>query len=206
MVKGTVAVTAKGDPNILKKIMADLGNLDVYVGIPEADSSRGDINKKNHGSLNRKDEKINNAELAYIHTHGIRAGVMRKEMQPAIDSGKPYSKAYEMYIQAHGSPLWQSPPRPIIEPAIEKNKDAIAEKLKPAMRHALNGDKEAALMSLERAGMFAANKAKAYFTDPENGWPENSPATIKAKGSDRPLIDTGALRQAITYVVGEKDD
>lgn len=204
MVKGTVAVQSKGDPNILKKIMADVGKLDVYVGIPEEDSSRGDIAKKNHGSINRKNEKINNAELAYIHTHGIRQSSMRKEMQPAIDSGKPYSKAYEMYIQAHGSPLWQSPPRPIIEPAIEKNKDAIAEKYKPAMQAALSGDKEKAIQDLEKAGMFAANKVKDFFTDPENGWPENSPATIKAKGSDKPMIDTGALRQAITYVVGEK--
>lgn len=31
--------------------------------------------------------------------------------------------------------------------------------------------------------------------------PELSPATIKAKGSDVPLIDTGQLRSAITYSV-----
>jgi len=191
VVKGTATVTAKGDPNILKKIMADIGQLEVYVGIPEEEASRGD-------------ETINNAELAYIHTHGIRRKSMREEMQPAIDAGKPYSKAYEMYVQSHGSPLWHSPPRPIIEPAIEKNKEDIAEKLKPAMQAALSGDGQGARDGLEKAGMFAANKVKAFFTDPENGWPGNSPATVKAKGSDRPLINTGALRQAITYVVGEK--
>ena len=31
--------------------------------------------------------------------------------------------------------------------------------------------------------------------------PPNSPATIAAKGSDTPLIDTGILRQSITYEV-----
>lgn len=194
VMQGTATVTSKGDPNILKKIMADIGNLDVYVGIPEEKASRkGDNN-----------EEINNAELAYIHTHGVRAKSMREEMQPEMSAGKPYSKAYEMYIQSHGSPLWKSPPRPIIEPAIEKNKEAIAEKLKPAMQASLSGDKEKAIQDLEKAGMFAANKVKAFFTDPENGWPENSPDTIKAKGSNRPLIDTSALRQSITYVVGEK--
>lgn len=195
MVKGTVAVASRGDPSILKKIMADLGNLEVYVGIPEEEASRAGDNKN---------EEINNAELAYIHTHGIRRKPMREEMQPHMDGGKPYSKAYELYVQSHGSPLWQSPPRPIIEPAIEKNRDAIAEKLKSPMQSALSGDAQGAQDGLEKAGMFAANKVKAFFTDPENGWAENDPATVKAKGSDRPLIDSGALRQAITYVVKEK--
>ncbi|HBS58610.1 MAG TPA: hypothetical protein DEA44_05025 [Firmicutes bacterium] len=192
MVKGTVAVTVKGDPNILRKIMADLGSMDVYVGIPEEEASR------------QSEEEINNAELVYIHTHGIRKKTMREKMQPDIDAGMPYSRAYEMYVQEHGSPLWHSPPRPIIEPAIEKNKEPIAEKLKPALTAALDGDKQGAHDGLEKAGMFAANKVKAYFVDPENGWQENSPKTVAAKGSDRPLVDTGALRQAITYVVGEK--
>lgn len=196
MVTGTAALTTKGDPNILKKIMADIGKLEVYVGIPEETASREGENKN---------EEINNAELAYIHTHGVRAQEMRTDMQPNMDAGKPYSKAYEMYVQEHGSPLWHSPPRPIIEPAIEKNKEAIAGKLKPAMQSSLSGDAQGARDGLEKAGMFAANKVKAYFVDPENGWPENSPATEKAKGSSRPLIDTGALRQAITYVVRDKE-
>ena len=34
--------------------------------------------------------------------------------------------------------------------------------------------------------------------------PANAPATIKAKGSSTPLIDTGQLRQSITYVVNPK--
>lgn len=194
VIKANAAVTAKGDPNILKKIMADLGNLEVYVGIPEEKASR------------QSEGEINNAELAYIHTHGVRSKSMRKEMQPDLDHGMAYSKAYEMYIQSNGSPLWHSEPRPIIEPAIEKNKEAIAEKLKPAMQASMNRDPQGVKDNLEKTGMFAAGKVKEFFVDPENGWAENSPATIKAKGSDRTLVDTGALRQSITYVVGEKND
>lgn len=191
MVKGTAKVKTKGDASILNKIMADIGNMEVYVGIPEEEASRGN-------------DAINNAELAYIHTHGIRTGSMRQEMQPAIDAGNPYSKAYEMYIQEHGSPLWQSPPRPIIEPAIKKHKDPIADKLKQALQSGLNGDSQGARDGLEKAGLFASGKVKEYFTDPDNGWPDNSPATVAAKGSDRPLVDTGNLRDSITYVVGDK--
>ncbi len=129
---------------------------------------------------------------------------MREDMQPDMDAGRPYSKAYEMYIQENGSPLWQSEPRPIIEPAIEKHKNEIAAELKPAVQAALNGDMQGAMRQLHAVGQYTAGEVKEYFTDPDNGWPENSPTTIKAKGSERPLIDTGALRQAITYVVGDK--
>ena len=36
-------------------------------------------------------------------------------------------------------------------------------------------------------------------------WDENAPSTIKAKGSDMPLIDTGALRASISSEVGHEN-
>lgn len=191
MVKGTVTVTSTGDPALLKKIMADIGKLEVYVGISEETASR-------------EDEEINNAELVHIHTHGIRAGSMRQEMNPNIDAGMKYSEAYQLYMESHGSPLWHAPPRPLIEPAIEKSKTQIAAILKTALQAALNADEQGAQQGLKEAGQFAFGEVIVYFDDPNNGWAPNSPATIKAKGSDRPLVDTGALKQAITYVVRDK--
>ena len=43
-----------------------------------------------------------------------------------------------------------------------------------------------------------------WFENPQNGWPPNSPRTIRRKGSDQPLVDTGEMRKAITYVVRDK--
>ncbi|MDR3244571.1 MAG: hypothetical protein LBT79_07455 [Elusimicrobiota bacterium] len=39
---------------------------------------------------------------------------------------------------------------------------------------------------------------QAFDTEGWGQWEENAEATIKAKGSDKPLIDTGALRRSIT--------
>lgn len=195
MVKGRAGVKVTDKTAAMDKFMGDIRRLEVFVGIPEEESSRP------------SDGVITNAELAYIHTHGIRARSMRAEMQPELDTGTPYSAAYQMYIQAHGSPLWQSPPRPIIEPAIEyePHKKAIAEELGKAAKLALSGDLAGAKKQLEVTGMLGQNIARGWFTNPANGWPPNAPATIKAKGSDRPLIgETGHLRMSITYVVGEK--
>ena len=46
---------------------------------------------------------------------------------------------------------------------------------------------------------------EAFQTEGFGEWAENRPATIKAKGSESPLIDTGRLRNAITYKVEENN-
>jgi hypothetical protein len=118
-------------------------------------------------------------------------------MKPAIEGGEKYSVAFQMYLHEHGSALYQSPPRPIIEPAIEDAKDGIAKRLEKTVRVALDGgDTE---KELTNVGQYAENKVKRRFTD--NDWAPNAPSTIARKGSDKPLIDTGALRSAITFVI-----
>lgn len=110
-----------------------------------------------------------------------------------------------MYIHSHGSPARHIPMRKVIEPAIaaDGTRQAIAAELKKAVAFKLEGDDINMLAHLKRAGMIGMNAAKAWFTDPRNNWPPNAPSTIKAKGSSTPLIDTGALRASITYVVRE---
>ena len=190
MVNCTVDTIFDGVPELLKAL-DELKNNEVLVGIP-ADKSF------------RKKEIIRNSELLYIHTHGIRRRSMRQEMQETMDNGSPYSEAYQLYIQEHGSPLWASPPRPVLEPAIEHSKDWIAEQLGKAAQAALDGDTKGVQDGLHKAGQVAENAARDWFTNPANGWAPNSPETMKLKGSNKPLIDTDQLRKAITHVVRRK--
>lgn len=190
MVNCTVDTIFDGVPELLEALR-ELQSNEVMVGIPEAKSSR-------------KKEIIRNSELLYIHTHGIRKKAMREEMQLEMDGGKQYSEAYQMYIQEHGSPLWASPPRPVLEPAIEHRKDWIAEQLGKAAQAALDGDTKGVQDGLHKAGQVAENAARDWFADPSNGWAPNSPKTIKLKGSDKPLIDTDQMRKAITHVLRRK--
>lgn len=164
--------------------------LDVLVGIPQEKNSRPGT--------------ISNAELAFIHTHGARTKAMAKDMEENMSKGVSYGKAYDLYISSKGSPLHRIPPRPIIEPAIENSKQQIGEMLKKPMQKALDGDKQGAIEALEKVGMQGQNIVRAWFTNPKNNWAPNSPETIKLKGSDKPLIDTGELRKSITYVVRKR--
>ncbi len=107
------------------------------------------------------------------------------------------------FIQSKGSSLRGIPPRPFLEPSIEANKQIITPHLEAAASAVLEESPERAERELKLAGTVAANAAKRWFTDPRNNWAPNAPATIKRKGSDKPLIDTGAMRAAITSVVRE---
>lgn len=162
----------------------------IYVGIPEKKAAR-------------EGEPINNAQLLYILSHGVRKKSMREEMQPKIDAGMKYSAAYQLYIMSHGSPLWHIPPRPVLESALEAHADAIGKLFQAVIKAACKGDEAAIQKAMNICGMAAQNYCRDWFTDPRNGWPPNSPLTIKAKGSERPLIDTGTMRKAITYVIRE---
>lgn len=190
-----VTVKNKGAAGKVKDRLKELSNTQVLVGIPQKTTLR-------KGGI----AKINNAELVYIHTHGVRSVAMRAAMKPNLDKGMKYPVALQLYLHSKGSPEWQVPPRPIIEPAITAsgNREKIEAELKEAAKAALAGKKALMMNFFKRAGLTAQNLVKAWFTDPRNHWPPNSPATIKRKGSDKPLIDTGAMRNAITYVVRTK--
>ena len=53
--------------------------------------------------------------------------------------------------------------------------------------------------ALEIIGQIAVGKVQQYMTDLQS--PANAPSTIARKGSSNPLIDTGALRQSVTYSI-----
>lgn len=174
----------------MRRLAASLAGLtrrQVYVGIPATTAEerlaqvrkllsarRGKRARVRLAAVNKAAPTVNNAELMFIHTNG--------------------------------SLLRHIPRRPIVEPAIEDrdNADAIAAELRLAGEAALGGKDDQVLRQLKLAGQVAENAVKAWFTNPRNGWAPNKPSTIRAKGSSRPLIDTGALRQAVRSVVVEQ--
>lgn len=190
MTQPTVKLTTTDNSAKVTRDLDGLNRLQVYVGVPEANSGR------------KKGKDLNNAQLAFILTNGVRSGGMKAEMD---QSGKPYGAALALYLHTHGSPLYRVPPRPIIEPAIEAkgNREAILAQLKKAGEALLDGRKIEAIRFLHLAGQEAENRCRAWFTDPRNNWPPNAPSTVKRKGSSQPNIDTAQLRRSITHVVEE---
>ena len=150
----------------------------------------------------------------------------------AARSDGPISNADIAYIQEHGAPSRNIPPRPFMEPGINRSLDKVRQIMAAGAAAVVNGD--SLRPYAEKVGITCQHNIRGVFTD--NNWKPLSPRTIlararrtvqKRKGyedksehqqqtmlakelarraDDRPLIDTGALRQSITYVVTEGGD
>lgn len=106
------------------------------------------------------------------------------------------------YIHDKGSPINNIPARPFLAEGIEAVQgqlEAIFEGI--AARALANGPDEVA-DGLEKIGMAAVNGVRAKIV--QGPFVPLKPTTIARKGSSRPLIDTGQMRQAVTYVIREK--
>lgn len=176
----------------IAKALEELKNRDILVGIPQEKASR-------------RGEGLTNAELGFLLSEGVRAEPMRREMAEAQKQGATYSQARDAYLMEHGDPMWHIPPRPFLQPSIEANIDKLTSQQTKIVKAALDGKPAAAKIEMQKLGLLAQSIVKGWFTDPRNGWAPNAPATIQAKGSDRPNIDSGQMRNSITYVVRDKN-
>ena len=119
------------------------------------------------------------------------------------------SNAALLYIHSNGSPLNGIPARPVIEPALEDNKERLGEIMGKATKAAMAGDTTGMRQNLEKAGMAGQSAAKDWFTNPSNNFAPLQEETRRRKeqrGStvERPLIDTSELRNSITYVLRDR--
>jgi hypothetical protein len=137
------------------------------------------------------------------------------------------TNAQLLFIHSNGSPKRGIPKRRVIEPAITapQTQPRIENALGAAAVSALDGDHAGMVANLDKAGTIGESASKRWFTDPANGWPQNTVETINRKldrlspkkreaaidaivaaGGDAagivtPLIRTGQMRRAITHVL-----
>lgn len=120
------------------------------------------------------DEKINNAALGFIHENG--------------------------------SPAANIPARPFLMPGIRLAQEPIADLLESDIRSNLTtkGPRRNPTQTLHAVGILAQNAVKKRLTDGPHA--PLHPYTIqkrkeRGRKGTKPLIDTGQLRNSITYVV-----
>ena len=73
----------------------------------------------------------------------------------------------------------------------------------PALLNKLKGKKE---RILRKAGAFMEGEIKKTITSGRPGWKSLNPATIRRKKSSKPLMDTGAMRNAVTHKAESEKD
>lgn len=116
---------------------------------------------------------------------------------------KRIDNATILAIMEHGSPVKNIPPRPLLKPVLNKHKDKILEIFGKVYAMLLAGDEQGADRELDILAQRVQRWTQSFFTE-DNGWAPNAPSTIRRKGSDKPLIDTGSLRQSIRGIFVKK--
>lgn len=90
------------------------------------------------------------------------------------------------------------PERSFIRSTLFEKRPAIVELIKEVKAKIYSG-KMTVSQALDIIGLQVQALIRGKITDGDKAWPPLKEATIKAKGSSKPLIDTGQLLKSVTY-------
>lgn len=144
----------------------------------------------------------------------VFVGIASGSKGDARTDGGP--KNHELgFIHEYGSPSRNIPARPFLIPGVRNASAKAVKKMQGAIKAGLHGDRIAMDALLEQAGMIAVSGAKKEISS--GNFEPLKPSTLRnrhrsrmtkgkreneLKGEDvRPLINTGALRDSIDYIV-----
>lgn len=135
---------------------------------------------------------------------GVPSGVKAQERQPdnTIKDG-PADLALVAAVNEFGAPEVGIPERPFLRRGIIHAR-ADARRLNRVSLWEVLHERMTLRAAMEKLGVFMVGSVQKEITDGE--FAPNAPSTAERKGSTHPLIDTGQLRQSITYQVEGVDD
>ena len=112
------------------------------------------------------------------------------------------SVAYVATIQEFGAPEVRIPPRPFMRPTVAAHKREWSKLIAKGIPQVVIG-KMTAFDVLDLVGIKAAADIQTTIASIYS--PPNSPATIKRKGSAKPLVDTGLMVASVQNAVNKTD-
>jgi len=123
----------------------------------------------------------------------------------AMRSDSPVDNATLGYIHEFGAPGANIPARPFLVPGVSDAMPHVIPRLRAAAKLATEGDSTAVGSGMHEAGLIAVNAVRAKIAS--GPFAPLKPSTVAARarrgrtGEMKPLIDTGKLLAAITYVI-----
>jgi hypothetical protein len=105
-------------------------------------------------------------------------------------------------MSQHGGGKWFIPPRPFVRGFVDGKREQIAKTLEK-LGNLVSGGKLKAETAMARLGEYGQSGVKSYIRNGD--FTPNADSTIARKrGSTKPLIDTGTMKNSIRYQVIEK--
>ena len=133
-------------------------------------------------------------ELAELKELEVRVGFQRGEAQEEDGTDICDVAAYNELGTDH------IPARPFIRQSVDDNESKIKSFLKAQVKDFGKG--KSAEQILKEIGIFQKDLMQDKITS--GSFAPNADSTIKKKGSSKPLVDTGRMRQSVNYVIQKK--
>lgn len=143
------------------------------------------------------------ADLRALGKLTVRVGVLAdgpKARGSAAGKGRQASLVEVAAAHEFGAPAAGIPQRSFIRGTVDAKRAEIAAKQTALAKQIVEAELDPRA-ALERLGASVAGMMQVRIA--EGIAPPNAPATIARKGSDKPLVDKGQLRGALTWRVGE---
>lgn len=149
-------------------------------------------------------EKLNEA-LKNLPKYVLEIGVFSDD-DPRKGPSKTYlqigvTNAELMFIHENGSPLRNLPARPVLQMTIDyANENLVYKTVQKGIKAMIENDlkPEAFENELNKLALRLENYARKIIYSNDGRLAPNAPSTIKAKGDNHPLFDTGQLARSIT--------
>lgn len=137
-------------------------------------------------------------EMLKVSRGSVKVGLIASKV-----SGQIYGNGQTVlevgFVHEYG--VGNSPQRSFLRTPFKIKKKELAAQIDTQLLKVLSG-KQSAEKGLGLIGAYATNISKGAFRTQGYGtWPALKPSTIKEKGSSQILIDTGTLRNSISWEV-----
>ena len=133
-------------------------------------------------------------ELAELKELEVRVGFQRGDAQEEDGTDMCDVAAYNELGTDH------IPARPFIRQSVDDNESKIKSFLKGEVKDFAQG--KSAEQILKEIGIFQKDLMQDKITS--GSFAPNAESTIKKKGSSKPLVDTGRMRQSVNYAIQKK--
>lgn len=142
------------------------------------------------------------ASMAELVKKDVLVGI--PDSAPERKEDTPLSNAQIGYILDAGSPAANIPARPFLVPGVQKVQGEILDEFRGGAKAALDGNPSGVERSMVRAGLKAQNSVRAKIQD--GPFVPLAPYTLaerkkRGRTGEKPLLDTGQLRNSVTYVI-----
>jgi hypothetical protein len=150
--------------------------------------------------------------LASVAKLRLVVGVQGSEaadLYEAKEGARPLTLVEVASVHEFGTKDGRIPERSFLRSTLTRREGNYGKLLTAALQRSLEevsidgvGDVAGAFArQLEVVGLRVVRDVQTTIRDSGPGWPANAPITVLAKGSSKPLIDTGRLRQSIRHAV-----